>query len=81
MTVIRAGAVAACAIPGVRAVHARITGAMILDVPGFDEPYLYLRDLPGLIAMVQMGVLEMHPWAVTVDHPDRADGAGFAGFL
>ena len=42
-------------------------------VPGFDEPYLYLKDLPGLIAMVQMGVLEMHPWAVTVDHPDRAD--------
>lgn len=26
------------ATPGVRAVHARITGAMILDVPGFDEP-------------------------------------------
>jgi bifunctional non-homologous end joining protein LigD len=42
-------------------------------VPGFDEPYLYIRDLPGLIAMVQMGVLEMHPWAVTVEHPDRAD--------
>ena len=42
-------------------------------VPGFDEPYLYLKDLPGLVAMVQMGVLEMHPWAVTVDHPDRAD--------
>ena len=42
-------------------------------VPGFDEPYLYIRDLPGLVAMVQMGVLEMHPWAVTVEHPDRAD--------
>ncbi|WP_167737676.1 non-homologous end-joining DNA ligase [Sphingomonas parva] len=44
-----------------------------VTVPGFDEPYLYVRDLPGLIAMVQMGVLEMHPWAVTVAHPDRAD--------
>ena len=42
-------------------------------IPGFDEPYLYIRDLPGLVAMVQMGVLEMHPWAVTVEHPDRAD--------
>jgi bifunctional non-homologous end joining protein LigD len=42
-------------------------------VPGFDEPYLYIKDLPGLVAMVQMGVLEMHPWAVTVEHPDRAD--------
>jgi bifunctional non-homologous end joining protein LigD len=44
-----------------------------VTIPGFDEPYLYIKDLPGLIAMVQMGVLEMHPWAVTLDHPDRAD--------
>jgi bifunctional non-homologous end joining protein LigD len=44
-----------------------------VTVPGFDEPYLYIRDVAGLIAMVQMGVLEMHPWAVTVEHPDRAD--------
>jgi bifunctional non-homologous end joining protein LigD len=44
-----------------------------VTVPGFDEPYLYIKDVPGLIAMVQMGVLEMHPWAVTVEHPDRAD--------
>ena len=42
-------------------------------VPGFEEAYLYIKDTPGLIAMVQMGVLEMHPWAVTVEHPDRAD--------
>ncbi|WP_158266212.1 non-homologous end-joining DNA ligase [Allosphingosinicella deserti] len=42
-------------------------------IPGFDEPYLYIKDVPGLIALVQMGVLEMHPWAVTVEHPDRAD--------
>jgi bifunctional non-homologous end joining protein LigD len=44
-----------------------------IPVPGFEEPYLFIRDLPGLIAMVQMGVLEIHPWAVTVEHPDRAD--------
>jgi bifunctional non-homologous end joining protein LigD len=44
-----------------------------IAVPGFEEPYLYIKDLPGLIAMVQMGVLEIHPWAVTVEHPDRAD--------
>jgi bifunctional non-homologous end joining protein LigD len=45
----------------------------LVTIPGFDEPYLYISDLGGLIAMVQMGVLEMHPWAVTVDHPDKAD--------
>ncbi len=44
-----------------------------VTIPGFDEPYLYIADLPGLIAMVQMGVLEIHPWGVTVDRPDKAD--------
>jgi bifunctional non-homologous end joining protein LigD len=44
-----------------------------VTVPGFDEPYLYIEDLPGLVAMVQMGVLEIHPWGVTVDKPDKAD--------
>ena len=44
-----------------------------VTIPGFDEPYLYIADLPGLIAMVQMGVLEIHPWGVTVDHPATAD--------
>ena len=42
-------------------------------VPGFDDPYLYITDLPGLVAMVQMGVLEIHPWGVTVANPTRAD--------
>jgi len=44
-----------------------------VTIPGFDEPYLFIRDVAGLIAMVQMGVLEMHPWGVTVDRPDKAD--------
>ncbi|MEA1015876.1 non-homologous end-joining DNA ligase [Sphingosinicella sp. LY1275] len=44
-----------------------------VNVPGFDEPYLYLEDVAGLIAMVQMGVLEIHPWGVTVERPDRPD--------
>ncbi|HWT11120.1 MAG TPA: non-homologous end-joining DNA ligase [Allosphingosinicella sp.] len=42
-------------------------------VPGFDNPYLFIRDLPGLIALVQMGVLEIHPWGVTVEKPDLPD--------
>lgn len=44
-----------------------------VSVPGFDEPYLYIKDLAGLIALVQMGVLEIHPWGVTISHPDRPD--------
>lgn len=42
-------------------------------IPGFDEPYLYIEDSAGLIAMVQMGTLEIHPWGVTVERPDRPD--------
>jgi bifunctional non-homologous end joining protein LigD len=45
----------------------------LVTVPGFDDPYLYIEDVAGLVAMVQMGVLEMHPWGVTVEHIDRAD--------
>jgi bifunctional non-homologous end joining protein LigD len=44
-----------------------------VTVPGFDEPYLYIEDVAGLIAMVQMGTLEIHPWGVTVERPDRPD--------
>ena len=44
-----------------------------IAVPGFEEPFLYIEDAGGLIAMVQMGVLELHPWGVTVDRPDRPD--------
>jgi DNA ligase D len=44
-----------------------------VTIPGFDEPYLYIADVAGLVAMVQMGVLEIHPWGVRVEAPDRAD--------
>lgn len=44
-----------------------------IAVPGFDQPYLYLEDVSGLIAMVQMGTLEIHPWGVRIEKPDRPD--------
>jgi bifunctional non-homologous end joining protein LigD len=46
-----------------------------VEVPGFEESgaYLYIADVNGLVAMVQMGVLEIHPWGVRVDRPDRPD--------
>ena len=44
-----------------------------VTVPGFDDPYLYIENTAGLIAMVQMGTLEVHPWGVTVDVPDKPD--------
>jgi bifunctional non-homologous end joining protein LigD len=46
-------------------------------IPGFEEPYLYIVDVAGLVAMVQMGVLELHPWGVRVERPDCADRVVF----
>jgi bifunctional non-homologous end joining protein LigD len=41
---------------------------------GKDGTYLVIEDAAGLVSLVQMGVLEIHPWGSTVDdveHPDR----------
>jgi bifunctional non-homologous end joining protein LigD len=46
-----------------------------VEISGFEESgaYLFIKDVKGLVAMVQMGVLEMHPWGARVDRPDRAE--------
>jgi bifunctional non-homologous end joining protein LigD len=44
-----------------------------IPVPGFEEPYLFVRDVRGLVALVQMGVLEIHPWGARNDNPQRPD--------
>ncbi len=46
------------------------------NIDGQEEPeiYPYIADLPGLIGLVQMGVLEIHPWGSRVaklEMPDR----------
>ncbi|MBN9661416.1 MAG: DNA ligase D [Acidobacteria bacterium] len=41
---------------------------------GKSYEYLYIEDLTGLLEVVQMGALELHPWGARVDaidHPDR----------
>ena len=35
--------------------------------------YLTIDGLPGLIALVQMGVLEIHPWGSRVDSLEKPD--------
>ncbi len=47
-----------------------------LDVTGSDgksEPYVWIDALPGLIAGVQMGVLEWHIWGSRADRIERPD--------
>jgi bifunctional non-homologous end joining protein LigD len=35
--------------------------------------YLVIEDLAGLVSLVQMGVLEIHPWGSRVDNVERPD--------
>lgn len=35
--------------------------------------YVYIEDLAGLVSLVQIGVLEIHPWQSLVDDVERAD--------
>jgi bifunctional non-homologous end joining protein LigD len=37
------------------------------------EDYLYVRDLQGLLALVQMNAIEFHPWGSRVDKPELPD--------
>jgi bifunctional non-homologous end joining protein LigD len=47
----------------------------VLRNPGAGgDHFLAIEDFDGVVAMVQAGVLEIHPWGATVgdlDHPDR----------
>lgn len=44
------------------------------DYKGRSYKYIYVNDEQGIMEMIQMGVIEIHPWGATVDKihtPDR----------
>jgi len=47
------------------------------DEGGEEEEVLYIEDVVGLMALVQLGVLEIHPWGSRLDRPDRPDRVFF----
>ena len=59
--------------------HARTLGQNVRIVPirekdGSREEYLYVDNADGVLELVQMNVLEFHPWGSQVgdvEHPDR----------
>lgn len=58
--------------------HAATLGANVASIPlkekgGASDHYLYLTDLRGVLELVQMNVLEFHPWGARVDAPDQPD--------
>jgi bifunctional non-homologous end joining protein LigD len=45
-----------------------------VPVPGETEEHLYVDSVPGLVALAQAGILEIHPWnsrAATLEQPDQ----------
>jgi bifunctional non-homologous end joining protein LigD len=45
-------------------------------VPGsgqMESPYMMIKDVKGLMALTQSGVLELHPWAAKVETANRPD--------
>ncbi|BCA96005.1 ATP-dependent DNA ligase [Legionella antarctica] len=47
--------------------------AIAIESKGIREKYIYLDDKKGLLSLVQMGVLEIHPWGSQInalEYPD-----------
>lgn len=38
-----------------------------------SEEYIYIKNFSGLIALVQLGVLEIHPWGSRIDNIEKPD--------
>ena len=49
-----------------------VRGIQIKEKSGTGT-YIAIDDLAGLISLVQMGVLEVHPWGSRDDNPERPD--------
>jgi len=58
--------------------HAATLGSSVRSVPirekdGGEEDYLYVDEAEGVINLVQMNVLELHPWGARIDDVERPD--------
>ena len=40
---------------------------------GRSYSYIYVKDVMGIMQMIQMGVIEIHPWGATIDNIHRPD--------
>lgn len=58
--------------------HADTLGANVHAVPirekdGGSDDYLYVEDAEGVIDLVQMNVIELHPWGARIEDVERPD--------
>ncbi|MCC4601900.1 DNA ligase D [Xanthomonas melonis] len=47
--------------------------AIALRQKSGSEDYLYIEDVAGLLELVQMNTLELHPWGAGIDDPEHPD--------
>lgn len=47
--------------------------AIALQQKSGTEDYIYVEDAAGLLELVQMNTLELHPWGAQVDDPEHPD--------
>lgn len=45
----------------------------VWDYKGRNYKYIYVKDAKGIMEMIQMGVIEIHPWGSTIDKVDTPD--------
>lgn len=50
--------------------HIHNTG---IRVKGRNEEYVMIKDVKGLITLIQWGAIELHPWGCLADKPDLPD--------
>jgi bifunctional non-homologous end joining protein LigD len=68
---------------GQRAFYQKHVGAGMPDeikgfkIAGEEEPFPVIEDVSGLIALVQVGVVEIHPWGSRIDNVERPDRITF----
>lgn len=54
-----------------------VRGIQIQEKDQEEATYILIRDLAGLLALVQVGVLEIHPWGSRADRLERPDRLTF----
>ncbi len=50
-----------------------VLGRITIESDKTSTEFCVVNDVAGLIALVQMGVLEIHPWGATIDNIERPD--------
>ncbi|WP_199739187.1 DNA ligase D [Legionella qingyii] len=51
----------------------KVLKSVPIETKDKKEPYVYLNTIEGLLSLVQMNVLEIHPWGSLIGHIEKPD--------